>query len=99
MTEVKSVNSDNDTFINQTSNVKIVMKSEYVAIVFIENEFGNKFVRVGDRISKGKLIFKMSYLNINLEFYSPCDCIVDKIFITNNSMIQYGDKIISIVQV
>ena len=84
---------------NILGKIKMIMKSEYVAIVITKDTLGEKFIDIGGEVKRGQLLFGMVYLGIGVDFFSPCNGIVCEIFVSNNQIIQYGDKIVSIIQV
>lgn len=84
---------------NILGKIKMIMKSEYVAIVITKDTLGEKFIDIGGEVKRGQLLFRMVYLGIGVDFFSPCNGIVCEIFVSNNQIIQYGDKIVSIIQV
>ncbi len=78
------------------SKCKVILKSIYVAEIRLNDRYGNPYVINGQKISRGTKICEFQYLNIEIEINSPCEGIIDDIFVNNNSIVQYGEKIMSI---
>lgn len=74
-----------------------IVLSKYVAIVkLIDKKSEEAFVSINDRVNKGNKLCRLEYLNIEIDVLSPVDGIISKIFVTNNSVVDYGKKMFSI---
>jgi len=80
-------------------NCGIIMISKYVARVVLEEKSGDKIIDIGQKVRKNQLLFRMKYLNINIDIFSPCDGIINEIYISDKGMVEYGQKILSLIQI
>lgn len=80
-------------------NCNIIMKSKCVAIIILDDQSSTGIIHIGQKVKRNQLLFRMKYLNINIDFFSPCDGIINEIYVINKTMIEYGQKILSLIQI
>lgn len=51
------------------------------------------FVKVGSRVSKGDKLCIIEAMKVMNEITAPCDGVVKKIYIENEKMVEYGQKL------
>lgn len=70
-----------------------IVESKYVASVKLINETtGKSFVSIKESVKKGDKLCALEYLNISIDILAPIDGILTQIYVTDNSMIEYGKK-------
>ncbi|WP_160672993.1 biotin/lipoyl-containing protein [Clostridium sp. C8-1-8] len=74
----------------------IIIKSEYVARIRLNDENGKPFVKVGSCIKKGMKLAEYEYLKINLDILSPCDGVISNILVEDSIIVDYNKNLIII---
>ena len=65
-------------------------------IMFDDSKTGNRFVEVGDKVTKGQLLFVMESMKLFSDVTSPVNGKIAQICVENNQIVEFGTVILKI---
>lgn len=87
----------NDEMIHFHENEEVLIKSPIVGTFYAsKSEDGHPFIQIGDCIKKGQVIGIIEAMKLMNEIQSDCDGIVTEIYVENQQIVEYNQKLISV---